>query len=371
MVLLPPTLLVEHEFIANYKVLQTVLSNEKIDKYIDVERLCKAKFQDNLEFLQWVKGCFDHFYDGQPYDAVARRREAASKNPLAARRDFPASVVAPTHASSAAAASTSSQSHTTARTSPNPMQKPRGAAAGHHSVSPSVGHTSSAASYVTNAVPKARAVATRPAAPASTAQAPAPATRTVPHPANQNASAAELQQLRQRVAELERKLAAEKNRREQLAFQQAFYYAKLREVELICLNKSLPFDDSMRQTLLDVMYRTEHDPSLEPEQDGLDDQEPEDIGSVEVKDSSVYQPQDSISQYPTNDNDQSFSQPAKSQEQSEPRRESLPSPDGLTSADSLADANFLQPSSQQQANPPPRSSVSRGGSGGFVEPDEF
>ena len=34
----------------------------------------KAKYQDNLEFLQWMKRYFDINYNGEPYDAVGRRK---------------------------------------------------------------------------------------------------------------------------------------------------------------------------------------------------------------------------------------------------------------------------------------------------------
>ena len=40
---------------------------------IPVERLIKCKFQDNLEFLQWLKKFWDTYYPGGPYDALARR----------------------------------------------------------------------------------------------------------------------------------------------------------------------------------------------------------------------------------------------------------------------------------------------------------
>jgi RP/EB family microtubule-associated protein len=36
----------------------------------------KAKYQDNLEMLQWIKKFFDLNYSGAPYDAVARRKGA-------------------------------------------------------------------------------------------------------------------------------------------------------------------------------------------------------------------------------------------------------------------------------------------------------
>jgi RP/EB family microtubule-associated protein len=63
----------EYEYVANFKVLQTAFDKHKIDKMIPVERLIKCKFQDNLEFLQWVKKYWDTYYPGGPYDALARR----------------------------------------------------------------------------------------------------------------------------------------------------------------------------------------------------------------------------------------------------------------------------------------------------------
>lgn len=67
----------EYEFIQNYKVLQAAFNRVKIEKRIDVERLVKAKYQDNLEFMQWVKGFFDQHAsnDALQYDGASRRRE--------------------------------------------------------------------------------------------------------------------------------------------------------------------------------------------------------------------------------------------------------------------------------------------------------
>ena len=36
----------------------------------------KAKYQDNLEMLQWIKRYYDLNNNGNPYDAVARRKGA-------------------------------------------------------------------------------------------------------------------------------------------------------------------------------------------------------------------------------------------------------------------------------------------------------
>lgn len=64
----------EHEFVNNYKVLQQAFSKNGIQRHIEVEKLVKAKYQDNLEFCQWLKRYFDINYNGEPYDAVDKRK---------------------------------------------------------------------------------------------------------------------------------------------------------------------------------------------------------------------------------------------------------------------------------------------------------
>ncbi|XP_073991293.1 microtubule-associated protein RP/EB family member 1-like [Rhodnius prolixus] len=63
----------EHEYIHNFKLLQSAFKKMNVDKIIPVDRLIKGKFQDNFEFLQWFKKFFDANYSGQEYCAVAAR----------------------------------------------------------------------------------------------------------------------------------------------------------------------------------------------------------------------------------------------------------------------------------------------------------
>jgi len=72
----------EFEYIQNFKVLQAAFQKNSIDKNIPVERLVKCKFQDNLEFLQWMKKYWDAYYSGEEYDALARRNNSS---PMARR----------------------------------------------------------------------------------------------------------------------------------------------------------------------------------------------------------------------------------------------------------------------------------------------
>ncbi|KAJ8924182.1 hypothetical protein NQ315_006973 [Exocentrus adspersus] len=63
----------EHEYIQNFKILQASFKKMSVDKIIPVDKLIKARFQDNFEFLQWFKKFFDANYDGRDYDALDAR----------------------------------------------------------------------------------------------------------------------------------------------------------------------------------------------------------------------------------------------------------------------------------------------------------
>lgn len=65
----------DYEFVNNYKILQQVFIKHNIQKVIEVEKLVKGKYQDNLEFMQWLKRFFDmHANSTAAYDPVARRK---------------------------------------------------------------------------------------------------------------------------------------------------------------------------------------------------------------------------------------------------------------------------------------------------------
>jgi len=71
----------EYEFLGNFKVLQNVFKQHKVDRPIPVDRLVKCKMQDNLEFLQWARKYWDQTYSGQEYNASARRKGAPADPP--------------------------------------------------------------------------------------------------------------------------------------------------------------------------------------------------------------------------------------------------------------------------------------------------
>nr|XP_026691081.1 microtubule-associated protein RP/EB family member 1 isoform X2 [Ciona intestinalis] len=63
----------EHEYIANFKLLQDCFLKTGVDKVVPIEKLVKGRFQDNFEFVQWFKKFFDANYQGQDYDAKYMR----------------------------------------------------------------------------------------------------------------------------------------------------------------------------------------------------------------------------------------------------------------------------------------------------------
>jgi len=64
----------DYEFVVNYKLLQAAFSKNNVQRFVDVPKLIRAKYQDNLEFCQWLKAFYDQsgaYREG--YDAVAAR----------------------------------------------------------------------------------------------------------------------------------------------------------------------------------------------------------------------------------------------------------------------------------------------------------
>lgn len=66
----------EYEYLNNYKILQSCFVKHKINKSIPVEKLIKCKFQDNLEFFQWIRKYWKENKDESEYDPNSRRKFA-------------------------------------------------------------------------------------------------------------------------------------------------------------------------------------------------------------------------------------------------------------------------------------------------------
>ena len=66
----------DFQYIENYKILQAAFTKSNVQKQIDVDRLIRAKYQDNLEFCQWLKAFFEHAAPAsrEDYDPLSRRQ---------------------------------------------------------------------------------------------------------------------------------------------------------------------------------------------------------------------------------------------------------------------------------------------------------
>mmetsp|Transcript_4006 Transcript_4006/g.5519 ORF Transcript_4006/g.5519 Transcript_4006/m.5519 type:complete len:302 (-) Transcript_4006:93-998(-) len=63
----------DYEYVQNYKLLQTAFDKFKVDKYIPVDKIVRAKYQDNLEFMQWFKRYVELTGITENYDPVLAR----------------------------------------------------------------------------------------------------------------------------------------------------------------------------------------------------------------------------------------------------------------------------------------------------------
>ena len=99
----------DYEYFGNYKVLQGAFDRLKIDRAVEVEKLSRGKYQDNLEFMQWMKGFCERHSVAEGYDAVERRAKGKGAARVAEMFGGPSSRAprAPTKASGGRGAASS------------------------------------------------------------------------------------------------------------------------------------------------------------------------------------------------------------------------------------------------------------------------
>jgi RP/EB family microtubule-associated protein len=191
----------DYEYVKNWNILQSVFTAQGIQKYVDVAKLVKAKYQDNLEFFQWFKSWFDSKYGGSDdYDPKARR-EASIK---AKGGKLPSAA-------------------------PAVASKP----------------TASKVAKAPAAIPKVA----KPAAPAASAVAKKPASPAKVAPKKTGGDSQEVEELTAKTAKLRATI-------EGLEKERNFYFGKLRTIEVLCQQEEGK-DGEIKQKVLAVLYSTD------------------------------------------------------------------------------------------------------------------
>jgi RP/EB family microtubule-associated protein len=198
----------EHEYIQNFKLLQSGFKKVEVEKIIPVDKLVKGRFQDNFEFVQWFKKFFDANYKGDEYNALEARGGIPLGSPGAAGK--PMHRVAPPTTQIAARS--------------RPTAAP--AANGHKNIS-SVGMVKP--------------------------QVASPGRTLINN--NSSRSAATNSQ----IEELTAQLADTTMQLEGLEKERDFYFGKLRDIEVLCQETETEEVDGegIRKRILDILYATE------------------------------------------------------------------------------------------------------------------
>jgi len=201
----------DYEYVKNFKVLQDIFVQQGIQKYVDVSKLVKAKYQDNLEFFQWMKRFFDTHYAAatNPYSSTEKRNAAISSYNKGLK-----------HGGSSEVKQT--------------IAPPKAA-------TPASGVKKSATAAKTPAATAAK----KPAVTTTTAAATAKAAV-----ATENKSA--------EIEELNSKLDKLKQTIEGLEKERNFYFGKLRSIEVLCQQDETK-DAETKAAVLKILYQTDNE----------------------------------------------------------------------------------------------------------------
>lgn len=211
----------ELDWLSNWKLLQTSWKTLGVDKIVPVEKLIKGKFQDNFEFLQWFKKFFDANFDGHEYDPL----EARGGEPLPSDIKTTSSTTASKMPAARVAPMKRSPVRSTSNASVNRSDVRRGP------------------------VPSAvKAAASSRLQPVSHQQSRQNAQQSVDHQAVATLKR-ELDEAKEQLTDCDNVIASLEKERD-------FYFAKLRQIEVICQdNEQIGTVDVSR--VLAILYETE------------------------------------------------------------------------------------------------------------------
>lgn len=222
----------DYEFSSNFKILQTHFVKIKCDKVVPTDRLIKAKYQDNLEFMQWMKRFFEIQFSGEPYDAKARRKECKVEY---ASDKKSATSSKPAATSTSASSSTSTSTSTATTSAANSASDAR-----RSSMMPGTGTT---VKPVRQSIMPTRTTSTSRSGTSSAASGAAKPTA---------AKDSKVEELTKACSELNIELAKSETTRE-------FYYDKLRAIEKL-LGELVPEDETvegLKEKVCSILFSAE------------------------------------------------------------------------------------------------------------------
>uniref|UniRef100_A0A2P2IAW0 Microtubule-associated protein RP/EB family member 1C n=1 Tax=Hirondellea gigas TaxID=1518452 RepID=A0A2P2IAW0_9CRUS len=217
----------EHEYVKNYKVLQDAFTKIGLEKLVPVDRLTKARHQDNLEFLQWM---FQWYQRSLGTDEVVEydglRRRCLSKNGKTFKSNRNMSSTVAIVRKSRAKPSTKPTTASSGYGANNKRAQPRG-------VRPQTGskQTSSAANKNSKSVSR------------------------------QNQS--DLREVQRKTEESQKRIAELTAVAKDLEKERDFYFKKILEVETLVKKGDDVASNPLIQKILDVLYSADDDDDVD------------------------------------------------------------------------------------------------------------
>jgi RP/EB family microtubule-associated protein len=215
----------DYEYVQNFKILQEVFNKMEVTRHVDVEKLIKGKYQDNLEMLQWMKNFFDLKYGGQEYKAKEKREQAQQGYKKGRPGGKGGTAAAPSKKEKKDAAPTENKEAVAAFVA-QPAEKPASKA-------------KKATDAKTSSIPAKKSPAKKKPTTAST------------RAGKENTDGKE-------VADVTGEITRMRNQMEALEKERAFYFNKLREIEILCQTDE-SVEATTKQAVLKILYHTDPD----------------------------------------------------------------------------------------------------------------
>ena len=246
-----------HEYIDNYKIIQQVFEKKGVEKHIEVEKLMRGKYQDNLENMQWFKSFFEKNYTGMPYDPISRRSRGKGADAVAAFALDPAKRGTVTHNTTESVENTAPPSRSASKGSASSQIVPQVAAPSQQVQQRITSSTAVVPTLPTNSVVKKSSTGSAASSvtlPPSQSISSNSGRISAGSPSNGPA----LDAARSKIADLSGQIADLHLSVESLEKERDFYFGKLRDIEILLQSYAGP-DPTTAAEITKILYATDDD----------------------------------------------------------------------------------------------------------------